>query len=103
VVVSSLPNQGIYSSTLIYYIILRRRLLRVHCKAWRKRVVYIAFRNFVSSVPVLMYSLQGINGATREIKGKRYFEERVAEVKFKAVMIQASLGGGDSLMFLPLR
>jgi len=50
-----------------------------------------------------MYSLQGINGATREIKGKRYFEERVAEVKFKAVMIQASLGGGDSLMFLPLR
>jgi hypothetical protein len=24
-----------------------------------------------------MYSLQGINGATRETKGKRYFEERV--------------------------
>jgi hypothetical protein len=37
-----------------------------------------------------MYSLQSINGATREIKGKRYFEERVAGAKFKAIMIQAS-------------
>jgi hypothetical protein len=37
-----------------------------------------------------MYSLQGINGTTKEIKGKRYFEERVAEANFKAIMIQAS-------------
>jgi hypothetical protein len=33
--------------------------------------------------------LQGTDGATREIKGKHYFEERVAEAKFRAIMIQA--------------
>ena len=44
-------------------IILRRRLLKGHCKAWRKRVVYIAFRKFS---PRCRYSLQDTDGATRE-------------------------------------
>ena len=48
--------------------------------------MYIAFRKFS---PRCKYSLQGTDGATREIKGKRYFEERVAEAKFRAIMIQA--------------